>query len=211
MTPSSSSSSSKDGDIELKILYKATTDKPTIVNLTNHTYWNLSGRKENILDHELQLSCSHYLPVDSVSIPTGEVRPTKKDPAFDFANLKRLGDGMMSVGGTNGDPFGFDHCFVIDGGGGDEDSPTPNHIATLIHRASKRMLILHGTQPGVQVYTANFLSTDPADAPHVVHGAICLETQSFPNAINTPTFPSVTLRPNEVYKHQAIFRFSHLE
>ena len=200
--------------------YEATTTiSATIVNLTNHTYFNLSGDfREDIRGHTLQLSCSHYLPVDQTSIPTGELRLCATDASFDFVTRAReLGASIDAVGEEGPDTrLGIDHCFCVDVGASatadnddtDDGNPVLHHMATLRHEASGRQLIVRGSQPGLQVYTANWLSQDLADAPHVQHNAIALETQGYPDAVNQAHFPSVVLRPGEIYRHVASYDFS---
>jgi aldose 1-epimerase len=192
---------------DLHISYYATTTKATIVNLTNHTYFNLSGDfARKITDHRLHLSCSRYLPVDETQIPTGEMRLCSSDPAFDFTSADEngplLGERIPEIDG--GGAPGLDHNFIVDTSG---ESSGMRHIATLTEPLSGRQLVLHGTQPGVQVYTSNFLTKENAEFPFVQHNAICLETQHFPNAINEPSFPDCVLRPGEIYYHESLFSF----
>lgn len=191
---------------DLVITYQATSDAPTIINLTNHTYWNLSGNhKEKIYDHHLQLNCSHYLPVDGTQIPTGELRPVLQDSLFDFAHDgKILRESIMKIDG-NGRP-GIDHCFVIDKNECDEGMA---YLGKLSHIPSGRTMEVYTTHPGVQVYTGNWLNNDesPENRPHIIHNAMCLETQHFPDSINKEHFPSVVLRPGQRYEHISKFSF----
>jgi aldose 1-epimerase len=200
----------------LRIDYEATTDAPTVVNLTNHTYFNLSGGlREDVRGHLLQLSCARYLPVDKSGIPTGELEATAGGP-FDFASESALGLAIDGIGERETNSrLGVDHCFCVDGDGDGcsegvaEGDERLRPMATLTHPGSGRRLTLSGTQPGVQVYTGNWLSLNAADAPHVQHNAVALETQGFPDAVNRPgLFPSVVLRPGETYSHTALFSFS---
>jgi aldose 1-epimerase len=191
---------------ELVITYDAKTDKPTIVNITNHTYWNLSGNcNTTIHDHRLTLNCAHYLPVDATQIPTGEVRNVSLDRLFDFT-----GEGKLLERSTNevdgGNKPGLDHCFVVDVPPAGY-TPSLRYLGQLAHARSGRVMNIYTTHPGVQVYTGNWLD---GSFPHVVHNAICLETQHFPDAINHPHFPSVVLNPSEVYCHQSVYQFSVL-
>lgn len=149
--------------------------------------------------------------MDEGLIPLGEQRPCSQDPAFDFTSTADhgplLGDRIPHVNG--GGELGIDHTFIVDGGEEGEGSNNQmRHIATLTEPESGRQLILHGTQPGVQVYTSNFLSKDAAEHPFVQHIAICLETQNFPNAVNEPSFPDCVLRPGEIYHHESLFTFT---
>jgi len=201
----------------LRIDYEATTDAPTVVNLTNHTYFNLSGGlREDVRGHVLQLSCARYLPVNESSIPTGELKATAGGP-FDFTYGSALGPAIRGIGEAGADSrLGVDHCFCVDGYGdrdgrseGMEGDERLKPMATLTHPGSGRRLTLSGTQPGVQVYTGNWLSLNAVDAPYVQHNAVALETQDFPDAVNRPgLFPSVVLRPGETYSHAALFAFS---
>ena len=190
--------------------YYAITDAPTPFNITNHTYWNLSGDlKRKITTHKLKLACSSYLPVRDDLIPLGEIL-TVQNTIFDLTSSTLLQDRLHLVDG-GGEP-GYDHCFVIDPmtntHNTDTYSSSLKFVGELWDEESGRKLTLFSTQPGVQVYTGNFLSKDLNDFPHVQHNAICLETQHFPDSVNQPSFPNVILRPNEVYSHQAVFAFS---
>ncbi len=191
---------------DLVITYNATTDLPTIINLTNHTYWNLSGNhKEKIYDHHLQLNCSYYLPVDDTQIPTGELRPVSEDPLFDFRGEgKVLRDSIMKIDGK-GRP-GIDHCFVVDQ---TDEMRSLKFLGKLSHIESGRSMEVYTTQPGVQVYTGNWLNNDesPGNHPHIIHNAMCLETQHFPDSVNKEHFPSVILRPEQSYDHRSMFSF----
>jgi aldose 1-epimerase len=196
----------------LEFLYSATTDKATPVNLTNHTYWNLSGeRRATVRDHTLRLHCSHYTPVDDVQIPTGEVAPVA-GTAFDFTapGGALLGPHIDKIDG-GGEP-GLDHNLVADRSQGDqaaEQLPADALlvIAHLEEPTSGRTMTVATTEPGVQVYTGNFLSKDAADHPHTQHNAICLETQHFPNAINEPAFATTLLKPGQTYHHHTVHKF----
>lgn len=191
---------------DILMTYEAVTDAKTPVNLTNHCYWNLSGNlKRKVLEHKLKLSCAKYLPVTADSIPTGELADVA-GTVFDFTGDDVvLGERIPLING-GGKP-GVDHCFVVNG-----DAVTRTfgeysmrHIAELSDKVSGRTLTVWGTQPGVQVYTGNFLSEDLHEAPHTVHNAICLETQHFPDAVNQPSFPTVILLPNQKYSHASLF------
>lgn len=191
---------------DLVIHYFARTDRATIVNLTNHAYWNLSGNcKDSIRNHTLQLSCAGYLPVDSTQIPTGSVQEVAGTD-FDFRVATVLGPRIDTIDGC-GQP-GLDHCFVVDGalGGVEEEKAVLRHVATLTDNVSGRVLEVRSTHPGVQVYTGNWLPIG-GEAPFVQHQAICLETQHFPDAINQPQFPSVVVRPNADYNQRSVFSF----
>eukprot|EP01039_Chlorochromonas_danica_P000029 gene29-32_t len=211
---------------DLVMTYSAFTDKATVVNITNHAYWNLSGNlKDKIYDHHLQLASEAYLPSDNNLLPIGTACPVHGTP-FDFTSERRLIEVMLDIDG-GGRP-GLDHCFIItdstesdeaerreeqghNDDGVDESEETTriklHYAAKLYDPTSGRELILRTTQPGVQVYTANWLSLSPTDAPHCQHYAICLETQHFPDSPNRPEFPSTTLLPGEAYLQTSIFSF----
>jgi aldose 1-epimerase len=166
---------------ELVMTFSATSDAPTPVNLCNHTYWNLSGgnRAATIEAHTLRSPCTHYLPVDGGSIPTGEVAPVAGTP-FDFTAATPLGARLRDVAGGE---RGYDHCLCRAG-----PSAVPpaglglGRIAELRDPASGRAMTVDTTAPGVQLYTANYLSKDAKEAPFTQYGAVCLETQNYPDA-----------------------------
>jgi aldose 1-epimerase len=192
-------------DNELKIDYKATTDKKTIVNLTNHSYFNLTGNtKRDILDHSLTLAASKFLPVDKTLIPTGEMKDVKGTP-FDFTSEFVIGerindnDQQLKLGG------GYDHCWVVD----NTDNLMP--IATVYDSGSGRFMEVYTTEPGVQFYSGNFLNgsiTGKFNTKYTKRFGLCLETQHFPDSPNKPSFPSTVLNPGEVYTSQTIYKFS---
>jgi aldose 1-epimerase len=169
----------------LRIAYEATTDAPTLVNLTNHSYFNLSG-SGNAGGHELRLAASRFTPVDGDLIPTGaldDVTGTR----FDFREPRKVGAG-------------YDHNFVLDKG----LTAAPVEIAELHDPASGRVLTVATTEPGIQLYTADHLSGGPFSPGD----GIALETQHFPDSPNRPEFPSTELRPGEVYRSETVYGFS---
>lgn len=200
--------------------YIASTDNATPVNLTNHAYWNLSGNfKNSISTHRMHMSCSHYIPVDRASlIPMGEVANVEGTP-FDFTRTidsagdeALIGPRLPFVGGGGG-IFGFDHCFVIDKNEVNESKSGPilHHAITLEDLESRRRLVVSTSQPGVQVYTGNFLPAigDESSPNFSQYNAICLETQHFPDSPNQPSFPSCILRAGEIYHHRSKFSIEH--
>jgi aldose 1-epimerase len=184
-------------DDALRIDYSATTDKPTPINLTHHAYFNLKGPGTgDVLDHQLMLASSSYTPVDDNLIPTGEIRPVEGSP-FDFRNSHRIGDRIDQSGG------GYDHNFVLDTQGN-----ITNVAARLTEPTTGRALEVLTTEPGMQFYSGNFLdgSLHGIGGPYHKHGALCLETQAFPDAVHHPNFPSIILRPGQTYRQTTIYR-----
>jgi aldose 1-epimerase len=186
---------------EFRVEMEATTDKPTIVNLAHHSYWNLAGYDSgSILDQELTLYADHYTPGEP--LPDGKVRSVKGTP-FDFTVAKPIGKDLDAVGGK---PVGYDHNYVVDG-----DAHTLRPVARLRDPKSGRVMTLEGDQPGVQFYSGNFLdgSLTGKGATYSQHAALCLETQKFPNSINVPAWKhEVILKPGQTYKHVMVHRFS---
>ena len=188
---------------ELIVEMTATTDAPTLCNLAQHAYWNLAGHDSGtILNHELTLAASRYTPVDDTSIPTGELAPVAGTP-FDFREPKPIG---RDFGGIGNDPAGYDHNLVVDG-----DPLALRLVATVREPNSGRVMTLASNQPGMQLYTGNFLDgSAPAKdgANYARHTGFCLETQHHPDAINNPAWPQPVLRPGETYRHRMVFAFS---
>ena len=196
--------------------YEATVvDKETPINICNHTYWNLSGNcKSKILNHVLELNCDKYLPVDDTQIPTGELKVLKDtDMDFPIGSKLTIGSRINNIDG-GGEP-GYDHCYVINQEQQEDNDVDGEvklyHVATAYDPISGRRMNVKSSEPGVQLYTGNFLSKDvEKDVPHIQHNAFCLETQHFPNSINESTFPSVILKPGETFKSKTIHTFDVL-
>jgi aldose 1-epimerase len=191
---------------ELKIEYTATTDKPTVLNLTNHSYFNLAGQgNRTILQEQLQLHASRFTPVDSTLIPTGELKAVAGTP-FDFLKPHAVGERINADDEQIKLGHGYDHNFVIDGGG-----KKLTKAAEVYDPSSGRVLEVLTTEPGVQFYTANFLDGSIKGKQGIAYprnGALCLETQHFPDSPHHPTFPTTVLRPGEQFHSVTIFRFS---
>lgn len=182
-------------DNSLTCDYEARTTRPCPVNLTNHTYWNLAGAGNGtILQHDLKLEATQYLPVDATLIPTGVFAETTGTP-MDFTRSHRIGARLAQV------PGGYDHCYVLDAADG-----TLQPAAELRDPVSRRRLRILTTEPGIQFYSGNFLDnvTGAGGRVFVKNGGLCLETQRFPDSPNQPNFPSCTLQPEETYRHKTV-------
>ena len=186
---------------ELQIEYTAKTDKPTPVNMTNHSYFNLGGQKD-ILAQVLELNAAKYTPVDATLIPTGQILPVKGTP-LDFTKPTAIGAHIAEMAGN---PGGYDHNFVLNGEAG-----KLRFAARAFDPESGRQMEVWTTEPGIQFYSGNFLDGTITGKRGVVYGkrsGFCLETQHYPDAVNQPAFPSIILRPPAVYSTQTVFKFS---
>lgn len=184
----------------LTISYTATSDKPTVVNLTSHSYFNLRGHQfaaeDGVLDHELQLNAHAVVQVDEDAIPTGKVMAISGTP-FDFTARQPIGQQLK----TRSDSY--DHCYVLDG----------SEVASILSDpVSGRSMQIRTTLPGMQLYSSGFVDgcRGRAGAVYGRRGAVCLETQLFPDAPNRPSFPSAVLRPGEVWSHSTTYWLTHL-
>jgi aldose 1-epimerase len=189
---------------ELRIEYRASTDKDTIVNLTNHSYFNLAGTGA-ILNHELQIAADKFTPVSKDLIPTGELRSVEGTP-MDFRIATRIGARIKEPYDQLGFADGYDHNFVLNGPDG-----RLNSVARLHDPASGRTMEVETTQPGMQFYSGNFLDGSLSGKDGVVYekyAGLCLETQHFPDSPNHANFPTTVLRVGEVLNEVTVFRFS---
>ncbi len=192
-------------DNAIKISYEATTDKTTVVNLTNHSYFNLNGiGSGTILDHTVQLKAANYTPVDTTLIPTGKIAPTAGTP-FDFSKPATIGSRINDNNEQLKNGKGYDHNFVLD----KHDITTP--VATVIGDKSGIKLEVFTTEPGLQFYSGNFMNgantmLDGKTDDH--RTGFAMETQHFPDSPNKPQFPSTVLKPGETYKTVTIYKFS---
>jgi len=188
---------------ELVINYTVTTDQDTPVNVTNHSYFNLGGAENGgILDHVIMINADRYTPVDATLIPTGELKAVAGTP-MDFRQPTRIGEHLKEVGGK---PVGYDHNFVINGGGG-----ALSPVATVTEPKSGRIMDVLSTEPGVQFYSGNFLDgtiTGKKGAVYNQYWGLALETQHFPDSPNQPSFPTDVLKAGQTYKSETIYKFS---
>ena len=193
-------------DNTLEVDYSATTDKKTIINLTQHAYFNLSGDfTKTILDHELQLDADAFVPVSESLIPTGELQDVSGTP-FDFTSAKPIGQDINKEDDQLIKGLGYDHCWVLN----NQDSGVRS-VAKVYDPSSGRTLEVFTDEPGIQFYTGNFLDGTlpiPSGGTYAKRTGFCLETQHYPDSPNQPQFPKVVLSPGETYSTSTSFKFS---
>jgi aldose 1-epimerase len=191
---------------EFRIDYQATTTAETVINLTNHVYFNLAGNDQgSILDHIVEINAEHYTPVDLHGIPTGEIAPVEGTP-LDFRTAKPIGAGIRMAHPQILRQNGYDHNWVL-------DKPAPQAL-TFAARAyepkSGRIMEVETTEPGLQLYTGNYLGGGSAGTAGVAYrqsDAFCFETQHFPDSPNRPEFPTTVLQPGHIFRSSTIYRF----
>lgn len=187
-------------DNELSIEYMAATDRPTPVNLTNHSYFNLAGSKaSDILDHQVYIHANHYVPVNQDLVPIGEVKPVQGTP-FDFREMKTIGKELSQVKG------GYDHTFVLT-----KEQPRSLALAARVYEPQTgRTLRVLTTEPGLQFYSGNFLNgsvTGKGGRVYQKHTGFCMEAQHYPDSPNHSNFPNTILSPGEIYRQTTIYQF----
>lgn len=190
------------------ISYKATTDKPTVINLTNHSFFNLAGEGDSTInDESIRIWADAITPVDGSLIPTGELMPVEGTP-FDFRNAHAIGDSLESQHPQIKLGNGYDHNFVLSSKVGDDGLRI---AAQVTDPQSGRVMTVYTTEPGIQFYAGNFINGTQLGKSGVYYqyrSALCLETQHFPNSPNIEAFPSVRLNPGETYNHVCVYAFS---
>ena len=184
---------------ELKVIYKATTDKASPVNLTHHSYFNLTGSKENVLGHQLKINASKYVAVDEGLIPTGDL-PEVAGTEMDFLDFHTIGERIQQVSG------GYDHSYVLG-----KQEVEPSLSVEVFEPSTGRVMEVYTTEPAMQLYTGNFLDgtlIGKGNIKYDKHYGFCLEAQHFPDAPNQPDFPNTILKPGEEYTQVTVYKFS---
>ena len=188
---------------ELKMLFTATSDSETHVNICNHNYWNIAGAGTgSVMDHELMIASEEVLEFDESLIPTGKLLPIRDDAFLNYTKAKTIGSGMKAApAGANG----YDHCFIV-------KRNSPNELALLgsvKDPRSGRKMTVFTTQPGFQFYTSNHFNGQPGSGGFEKNGAVCFETQGYPDTPNRPEFPTTLLKPGETMSHTTVHKFSY--
>lgn len=192
-----------DEENQLKMVFKATTDAVTHVNICNHNYWNIAGAGTgSAMNQEMMLACEEVLEFDETLIPTGKMLQTKGDAFYDFSTAKPLSAGMKAAPtGVKG----YDHCFVVKRSAANEMAL----IGSIRDPESGRKMTMHTTQPGFQLYTSNHFNGQPGSGGFDLYGAVCFESQGYPDTPNRPEFPTTLLKPGETMVHTTVHKFSY--
>ena len=188
---------------QLKMVFSATSDAATHVNMCNHNYWNIAGAGSgSVMDHELMLACEEVLEFDKTLIPTGKMLPTKGDAFFDYSTAKPISAGMKAAAAG---VEGYDHCLVVKRSAANEMAM----VGSIRDPKSGRKMTIHTTQPGVQLYTSIHFDGQPGSGGFEKSGGICFETQGYPDSPNRPEFPTTMIKPGETMIHTTIHSFSY--
>jgi aldose 1-epimerase len=193
------------GNNELRIEYSATTDKDTVINLTNHSYFNLAGAGNgDVLNHELSIDADQFTSADASAIPTGKIVDVASTP-FDFRQPRKLGEHIADENEQLQFAHGYDQNFVLN------EQEGLRLAATVYEATTGRVMEVMTTQPGLQLYSGNGLNgaiTGKDGKKYARHGGLCLETQHFPDSPNRPEFPTTELKPGETFQSVTVYKFS---
>ena len=191
-----------DNENQLKMVFKATSDSATHVNICNHTYWNIAGAGSgSVFEQKMMLSCDKFVEFDDTLIPTGKLLDVEGNAFLDYRSAKSIGSGMKAApAGSNG----YDHCFVINRRSANEMA----FVGSIMDPESGRKMTMYTTQPGFQLYTSNHFNGQPSSGGFEKHGAVCFETQHYPDTPNHSGFPTTLLQPGETMVHTTVHKFS---